>query len=92
MKPKPSTAFSIDAIPSSMKSVARWVAWKPIERDGKWTKIPVQVNGAAASSTDPTTWGTLDDVYFAAFNRGWGIGFMLGDGWLGVDFDPAGPR
>ena len=86
MKPKPSTAFTLAALPDSMTSARRWVRWKPIERDGKWTKIPVQVNGAAASSTDPTTWSTLDEVYCAAVGKD-GIGFMLGDGWLGVDFD-----
>ena len=77
MKPKPSTAFTLAALPESMTSARRWVRWKPIERDGKWTKMPTQVNGAAASSTDPTTWATLDDVYSAS-SLGCGIGFMLG--------------
>lgn len=93
-KPKPSTNYSIEAFPESMVNAARWVCWKPVERDGKWTKIPWSaVTGNPASSTDPSTWCGLVTASEYADEHGYGLGFMLGDGWLGVDFDGvAGPK
>ena len=41
MKPKPSTRFQTDHLPARMMKERRWVVWKPVERDGKWTKVPV---------------------------------------------------
>lgn len=36
----------------------RWVNWRLEERKGKTTKVPYQINGRMASSTDPATWAT----------------------------------
>ena len=60
-------------IPDLMLVQKRWV-----NRVGK---IPVQPNGRPASSTDPATWSSFDDVQHADF------GFVLGDGWIGYDSD-----
>jgi hypothetical protein len=89
MKPKPSTAFEVERIPSAMRDAPRWVCWRPEIRDGKWTKVPVDARTLnRARSNDPTTWSTLDDAVRAATaDHGLGIGFMLGDEWLGVDLD-----
>ena len=88
MKPKPSTRFDVDYLPASMMSAARWVVWKPVERDGKWTKVPVDPKTREnARSNDPSTWGTFSEALRAADSYDLGLGFMLGDGWLGVDFD-----
>ena len=89
MKPKPSTGFEIEPIPLAMREAPRWVCWRPEMRDGKWTKVPVNARtGGNAKANDPTTWCTLAEAEKAATaDHGLGIGFMLGDGWLGVDLD-----
>lgn len=40
----------------------RWVTWKYKEIEGKQTKIPYQLNGAKASSTNPETWSAYEDL------------------------------
>jgi hypothetical protein len=86
---KASTAFEVESIPDEMTKVRRWVNWRAVERDGRWTKVPVDPStGSNASSTDPSTWGSfVDAVDQATADDQLGIGFMLGDGWLGIDFD-----
>lgn len=70
------------------KKERRWCLYKIIERDGKKTKIPLQVNGKPAKSTDTSTWNTYDICLKALkINVGDGLGFMLGDGYLGIDID-----
>lgn len=53
-----------------------------------WTraagKRPIQVNGRAASSTDPRTWSSFAEVQTGA---GDGFGVMLGDGLGCIDLD-----
>lgn len=89
MKPKPSTSFDAERIPLAMREAPRWVCWRAAMRDGKWTKEPVNARtGGNAKANDPTTWCTFDEAERAATaDHGLGIGFMLGDGWLGVDLD-----
>lgn len=48
-------------------------------------KRPVTTAGRAASSTDPATWGSYDDV--AASSAGDGLGVMLGGGLACWDLD-----
>lgn len=79
----------LDTIPASMKQATRWVCWRFEQRDDKWTKTPINARtGGNAKSNDATTWVTFD-VAVAAYQRGGvdGIGFMLGDGWSGIDLD-----
>ena len=89
MKPKPSTGFDVESIPQAMLSVQRWLNWRAVERDGKWTKVPVDPNtGGSGDSTNSSKWGSNG----VAVNRTkhddtLGLGFALGDGWLGVDLD-----
>lgn len=89
MKPKPSIQFDVNRIPLAMQDARRWVCWRPEMRDGKWTKVPVNAEtGANARSDDPTTWSPCAlAVRSAKTSLELGIGFMLGDGWLGVDLD-----
>ncbi|MCK9327205.1 MAG: phage/plasmid primase, P4 family [Bacteroidales bacterium] len=70
-----------DAIPHSMRDAKRWVVWKG-------DKEPYKHSSGRASSTDKRTWGTFDEVV-AAYKSGHfkGIGFVLGDGWMGLDAD-----
>src|SRR5947209_20452510 len=88
-------AVRVDAIPTEMAAEPRWVCWRLAMRRGRPTKIPVNPHtGRNASSTEPTDRGTLDDALDCMHRRNLpGIGFVLGDGWAGVDhdhcFDPA---
>jgi predicted P-loop ATPase len=63
-----------------------WVNWR-LEKDskGKPTKVPYQINGYRASTTNSKTWETYDKVKKTSDNVG--IIFEAGIGVLGVDFD-----
>jgi putative DNA primase/helicase len=75
------TTYRFDNIPNELKAQKRWVCW---EAD----KTPVQPSrgGKPAQSNHPETWTDFNaavectDIYA-------GIGFMLGDGYIGVDLD-----
>lgn len=80
-------------IPSDLQSIPRWVCWKYVERsrpDGRkvWAKMPMTTTGRAASSTDPNTWASYDDVVdgfiLGEFD---GIGLVLGADVQGIDLD-----
>ena len=75
------TAASRDrnAIPREMITRPRWVRWAA-------SKMPLQVNGRAASSTNPATWAAHADA--KAASPGVGVGFVLnGDGVMCIDLD-----
>jgi putative DNA primase/helicase len=76
-------------IPGPLIAEPRWVLWQYQLVKGKYTKIPVQPDGSAASSTDPSTWAPFDFVQSAYSAGGFdGVGFVLnGDGLVGLDFD-----
>jgi hypothetical protein len=86
LKPKPSTDFDVERIPLAMCSARRWINWKPVERDEKWTKVPCAGNGSAVDATSAESGRPLSEAGNGA-SQGLGLGFMLGDGWLGVDLD-----
>jgi putative DNA primase/helicase len=75
-------------IPQELRQLPQWVCWRSVQRDGKPTKMPVQPSGAAASSTNPKTWSTFEDV---ANTNGLidGVGFVFTKqaGYTGVDLD-----
>jgi len=75
-------------IPYEFKKEERWCLYKIIQRDGKNTKLPLKPNGKPAISNDKTTWFSYE-ACIAALNRniGDGLGFMLGDGYIGIDID-----
>ncbi len=73
-------------IPDDMKQAKRWVCWKYQIRDGKKTKVPHTPGKGEAKSTDSSTWRSYEEVCHAAQFYD-GIGFVLGDGWLGIDWD-----
>ena len=89
----PTTAF--DAVPAELRNVPRWLNYR-LEDDPKHPhkprKVPMQarVIGRKASSTDPTTWAGFQDAVRALADpaSGYaGLGFALGDGWIGIDCD-----
>ncbi|MCX6630818.1 MAG: hypothetical protein NTW28_24645 [Candidatus Solibacter sp.] len=81
-------------VPEELKRERRWVCWAYEERNGKRTKVPFiagrlfRKDGEPrrASSRDPRTWRTYADAVANA-GRFEGIGFMLGDGFSGIDLD-----
>lgn len=77
-------------IPDALKAERRWVVWKYQQRDGdKPTKVPYRADGTGcASSTNPATWTDFPTAQKAHEHGGCdGVGFVLGDGWCGVDLD-----
>jgi primase-polymerase (primpol)-like protein len=73
-----------DRIPEALKAERRWMAWRTFERDGRWQKVPA----LGAKANDPSTWRTFDAACRELDSRSLeGVGFALGDGWGGVDFD-----
>lgn len=83
-----------ETIPAQLRGIPRWVLWKNVQRtkpDGTkvWAKMPMTPGGAAASSTNPSTWTTYDDAVDALIMGGNfdGIGLVLGDDIQGIDLD-----
>jgi len=83
-------------IPPQMRSERRWVCWQVQLRGTSKTKVPIapfhRSDGrlGKAKSNDPETWGTFADacaLRLALPEDDLGIGFMLGDGWSGLDLD-----
>lgn len=84
-------------IPQAMKNARRWVCWQAIRkqrRDGafEYTKEPRRGGDPTrrASSTDESTWCDFTLAYSSVLEgRATGVGFVLGDGWAGIDIDGA---
>src|SRR5438105_3695769 len=94
--PRPAgLAVNPDGIPAELKHHRRWVGWRYALRNNKWTKPPVNaVTGGNADSTVPATWSDYETALdYYRNHRGDeqcpcdGIGFVLGDGFAGIDFD-----
>lgn len=88
MKPT-ALPVQLDGIPTELKTIDRWVMWQLVQRKGRWTKMPLTVDGRSASSTDPNTWTTYDEVCDALImGEGFdGIGLVLGEDVQGIDLD-----
>lgn len=89
-----SLPVKFDAIPESLKIIDRWVMWRYVlvakPSGSKWNKMPFQVNGRAAKSTDPSTWNSFAKVRAAYIDGGFdGIGLTFdGSGDIhGIDVD-----
>jgi len=91
MLPKPPALPVIfENIPQELKGIDQWILWKYECRLGKWTKPPYQPDGALASSTDPSTWNSFEEIKAAYESGGYdGIGFVLTEdlGIVGIDLD-----
>ena len=84
--------FNYDKVPYEIKQLKRWVLWKVRKlENGKTTKVPINANnGYGAKSNDESTWTTFDDaIKKVDFYNCSGLGFMLGNGYFGVDIDHA---
>jgi len=69
---------------NDIKKLPIWISWKLVKKpdNEKPTKVPVQINGKPASSTDQKTWTTFDKI---SGNKG--IVFEASAGIIGIDFD-----
>ena len=83
---RPATSTRYAAVPAVMREAKRWVTWQYEIRDGKKTKVPHTPGKGQAKSTDRETWVTFEEARRAEEFYS-GIGFVLGDGWLGLDAD-----
>ena len=74
---------------TTMADSKRWVGYKLITKSDRTLKLPVGKHGGAKSN-DPETWMTYADAQTLVKKKKLqGLGFMLGDGWHGFDFDDA---
>jgi P4 family phage/plasmid primase-like protien len=83
-------------IPIELKRIPRWVLWRLVEvgdeGNKKWSKLPTQLTGLPASSTNPKTWTdfiAVQDAYQSNPDRFDGIGFVFSeeDNLVGIDLD-----
>lgn len=69
-----------------LKLQRRWVLWRLETVNGKQTKVPYQPNGRKAMANNPATWSTHAECMAVASSFS-GVGVVLGNGIIGVDFD-----
>jgi putative DNA primase/helicase len=80
-------------VPDSLAELDQWIVWRYEQRDGgKPTKVPYQVDGSAASSTDPKRWCSFDEAlttWQQHPSRWSGISFIFSatDPFFGIDLD-----
>jgi putative DNA primase/helicase len=80
----------VENVPAELRALRQWVCWQAEPRDGRITKVPVQVNGRRASSTDPATWDCFSVCVEGALRHNYqGVGFVFtaDDPYCGVDLD-----
>ena len=84
-----------DNVPQKLAERERWVCWRYTWKAdrGEWTKLPIDcATGAAASSTDESTWSSFEQAV-AYHNRDDrttdGVGFVVTDEdlFVGIDLD-----
>jgi primase-polymerase (primpol)-like protein len=78
--------------PPELLDGKRFVCWKPVLRNGKWTKPPINpYTGEPAESNNPKTWSPIADAlaYCEEHPEVYGVGRVIvqGDGYVGIDFD-----
>lgn len=76
-------------IPQSLKDMKRWVLYRCEDRQGKLTKVPLNpISGNYAKSNDSITWSSFRIALSGCIKyNAEGLGFMLGDGIVGIDLD-----
>ena len=75
-------------VPPEIEGLRQFLVWRLESREGKPTKVPYSPHGGMGSSTDPSTWGTLEKAQKAAERGDYsGIGFVISPPFVGIDFD-----
>lgn len=81
-------ADSLPLAPAELKAKPSWVRWKLENVNGRLTKIPYQLNGNKASSTDKATWNSYENIIAdAVISDREGVGVMTDGTWIGFDLD-----
>lgn len=82
-----------ESIPPSLQADPRWVLWRHVRRqkpngESVWAKLPMTTEGGPASSTNPQTWASFDDVADVFILGGYdGVGYVLSPEVQGIDLD-----
>jgi hypothetical protein len=81
-------------VPDDLSERDQWLLWRYETRNGRPAKVPYQVSGRLASSTDPRTWETFEAVFnewSKAPKRYAGLGFVFcrEDPFCGIDLDDS---
>lgn len=81
-----------NTFPARLLDLPRWVCWRRVpdpKRPNKPRKVPMAADGnGKAACNRPATWGVFSQAAKTCTKRGYdGLGFMLGDGILGIDID-----
>lgn len=98
MTQAPRIKVNEEGIPQELKKVPQWVLYKITKVKGRDTKKPYRATckksnpnrqgDEFASSTDPDTWSTYEEVIKDyKTGRFAGIGFVLANGYIGMDWD-----
>ena len=81
-------------IPLALRTIPRWTLWNYVEvgenETKRWSKLPIQATGKAASSTNASTWTdfhTAEAAYLTGRFDGIGFVFTGDDHIIGVDLD-----
>src|SRR5579862_1113394 len=75
-------------VPAEMKVKPNWVRWNLEEVGGRLTKVPYQLNGNKASSTDSSTWATYKNVANNfMLDETQGLGIVCDGSFIGFDLD-----
>lgn len=77
-------------IPKELYDIEQWVCWKKVILDnGKTTKKPINpITNEHASVSNPKTWTDMATAILGAYKfKLDGIGFVLDNGYFGVDLD-----
>ena len=83
----------LEGIPLALRAIPRWVLWRNVQRSKPngskvWAKLPMTVDGSAASSTDPSTWTDFDTACDGLIMGDYdGLGLVLGADVHGIDLD-----
>jgi putative DNA primase/helicase len=86
---------SYENLPAELRNLRHWVCYRLEKRkqlDDTWknTKVPCELDGTAASSTDPATWNSFESCVGAVgTSHIAGIGFVFSKaaGFTGIDLD-----
>lgn len=92
-KPK-SIAVCLESIPDELKAINRWVVWRWMLRDKKWSKPPFNSSTRKfASPTDSSTWSSYSEavdcleLWEGCTDEFDGLGFVIGEPYVGIDLD-----
>jgi len=88
VKAEPEFVDQLPEVPAFLKKIPNWLRWKLDIVKGKETKVPYQVNGKHASSTDPGTWADYRTaVSGVTIDSNGGVGFVVNGKIVGIDLD-----